>query len=106
MAASPMRGKYDTLIDRESAWEKLRARADAAAAEAAKTETAASDAREFERAHRYDGKAEAESKPRRTSSSRSDSVGEVFAKSFARQLGSKSGQAMLRGVLGSLFGKR
>jgi hypothetical protein len=33
-------------------------------------------------------------------------VTEVFAKSFARQLGSKSGQAMIRGVLGSLFGKR
>jgi hypothetical protein len=33
-------------------------------------------------------------------------VTEVFAKSFARQLGSKSGQAMIRGVLGSIFGKR
>jgi len=30
----------------------------------------------------------------------------AFAKSFARQLGSKSGQAVLRGVLGSIFGKR
>ena len=106
MAASPMRGKYDTLIDRESAWEKLRARADAATQEAAKAETAAAEAREFERARRHDSRVEAGSKPKRTSSSRSDSVGEVFAKSFARQLGSRSGQAMLRGVLGSLFGKR
>jgi hypothetical protein len=104
VAASPVRGKYDTVVDRESAWEKLRARADAAAAEAAKAETAAAEAREFERARRYDGKAEA--KPKRTSASRSDSVTEVFAKSFARQLGSRSGQAMMRGVLGSLFGKR
>jgi DNA helicase HerA-like ATPase len=106
MSASPMRGKYDTPIDRESAWEKLRARAGAAAEEAARAETAATEAREFERARRYDGKVEAEAKPRRSSSSRSDSVTEVFAKSFARQLGSKSGQAMIRGVLGSLFGKR
>ncbi|MFN7599256.1 MAG: helicase HerA-like domain-containing protein, partial [Cereibacter sp.] len=34
---------------------------------------------------------------------RGDSVTEAFAKSFARQLGSKSGQALVRGVLGSLF---
>jgi uncharacterized protein len=106
MAASPVKGKYEQSVDRESAWEKLRARADAAAAEAAKAETAATEAREFERARRYDGKDVAEAKPRRTSNSRSDSVGEVFAKSFARQLGSRSGQAMIRGVLGSLFGKR
>jgi septal ring factor EnvC (AmiA/AmiB activator) len=106
MAVSPVKGKYEQLVDRESAWEKLRARADAAAAEAAKAETAATEAREFERARRYDGKDVAEAKPKRTSSSRSDSVGEVFAKSFARQLGSRSGQAMIRGVLGSLFGKR
>jgi DNA helicase HerA-like ATPase len=106
MAASPMQGKYDTPVDRESAWEKLRARTEAAAAEAAKAEATATEAREFERARRYDGKVEAEAKPKRTSNSRSDSVTEVFAKSFARQLGSKSGQAMIRGVLGSLFGKR
>jgi hypothetical protein len=106
MAASPMRGKYDTTIDRESAWERLRARAEAAAAEAAKAETATADAREFERARRYDGTVAPQEKPRRTSNNRSDSVTEVFAKSFARQLGSKSGQAMIRGVLGSLFGKR
>jgi hypothetical protein len=106
LAASPMKGKYDTVVDRESAWEKLRARAEAAATEATRAETAAAEAREFERARRYDGRAEAEPKPRRTSSSRSDSVTEVFAKSFARQLGSRSGQAMIRGVLGSIFGKR
>jgi hypothetical protein len=33
-------------------------------------------------------------------------VTEAFAKSFARQLGSKSGQALVRGVLGSLFKAR
>jgi hypothetical protein len=30
-------------------------------------------------------------------------VAEAFAKSFARQLGSRSGQALVRGVLGGLF---
>jgi len=106
IAASPMRGKYDTPIDRESAWELIKARAEAAAAEAARDREATDASREFERARRYDGNIAPQEKPRRTSNSRSDSVTEVFAKSFARQLGSKSGQAMIRGVLGSLFGKR
>jgi hypothetical protein len=106
MAASPVRGKYDTVLDRGSAWEKLRARAEAAAREAAAAEERAAEAKSgFERARRYDGRGYAEDKPKR-SSSRSDSVGTVFAKSFARQLGSRSGQAFVRGILGSIFGKR
>ena len=43
---------------------------------------------------------------RTTSSSRSDSLGEAFAKSLARQIGGKAGQAIVRGVLGSLFRSR
>jgi DNA helicase HerA-like ATPase len=105
MAASPVKGKYDTPLDRESAWEKLRARAEQASRTAAETEAReAEEEREFERARRYDGNGYGEDKPKR-SSSRSDSIGTVFAKSFARQLGSRSSQAMIRGILGSLFGK-
>jgi DNA helicase HerA-like ATPase len=104
MAASPVKGKYDTPVDRESAAEILQARA-AQAAEAAaapKGPTLQIDPDEFNRARRYDpGQAAPAPKPR--SSSRSDSVTDAFAKSFARQLGSKSGQALVRGVLGSLF---
>jgi len=103
-AASPVAGKYDTTIDRDSAWERLRARAEKTAREAAETEArAAEEKREFDRARRYDGKTAAAPK---SGSSRSDSVGTAFAKSFARQLGTKSGQALVRGVLGSIFGKR
>ena len=104
IAASPVAGKYDTTIDRDSAWERLRARSERAAKEAAEAAAQAEeDKREFDRARRYDGKTEAA--PKR-SSSRSDSIGTAFAKSFARQLGTKSGQALVRGVLGSIFGKR
>jgi DNA helicase HerA-like ATPase len=108
VAGSPLRGKYETVVDRDSAWEKLRARAAEAAAEAARAE--AEEARqeeadrEFRNARRYEPKM-----PRKTTSTRSrssDSVGEAFAKSFARQLGTRSGQAVVRGVLGTLFGKR
>ncbi|WP_151717535.1 helicase HerA-like domain-containing protein [Gemmobacter serpentinus] len=118
MAASPVKGKYDALIDRESAYELLRARAEAAAKTAEAQETASQagsdlridpgELREFNKGRRYDGGRMAEApKPRpRSSSSRSDSVTEAFAKSFARQLGSRTGQAVVRGVLGTIFGKR
>jgi DNA helicase HerA-like ATPase len=122
MVASPVAGKYDKVVDRESAYEMLRARADAAAQEAARQDSAAQpapspwdkggaraddDADGYSRARRYDGNSEAETKPKpRSSSGRSDSVGEAFAKSFARQLGSRSGQALVRGILGSLFRSR
>ena len=119
-AASPLAGKYDTEIDRESAFEILRARAGKAAVEASRSEEAVAGSAEseaFSRGKRYGGENSSrryEAPPRTTeeapkkksSSSRSDSVGEAFAKSFARQLGSKSGQAVVRGVLGTIFGKR
>ncbi|HEX9857684.1 MAG TPA: helicase HerA-like domain-containing protein, partial [Paracoccaceae bacterium] len=105
IAASPLHGKYETVVDRDSAFERLRARTEAAArtAEAAarSAERAQSESREFNAGRRYDGG----SRPRSAGRS-SDSIGEAFAKSFARQLGTRSGQALVRGVLGSLFGKR
>ncbi|MFN7223488.1 MAG: helicase HerA-like domain-containing protein [Paracoccaceae bacterium] len=116
---SPLKGKYDTMIDRDSAYERLRAREHQAAAEAAKAEAdlarakqAGNDLRidpdEFSRGRRYDGGPTARTREpaRKTTSRTSDSVGEAFAKSFARQLGTKSGQAIVRGVLGSLFKTR
>ncbi|PLL13174.1 ATP-binding protein [Tabrizicola sp. TH137] len=120
MVQSPLKGKYDAVVDRESAYEKLRARADAAAREAAQesappapspwdrgaaTEEAADG---YRRARRYDGDRGEEAAPRRSGSAsgRSDSIGTAFAKSFARQLGTKTGQAVVRGILGSLFRSR
>ena len=119
MASSGMGAKYDTAIDRDSAYERLRAKAERAARDAAEAEErearAKEEDREFSRARRYDGGGSSgelrdfgtpsrRSAPK--SSSRSDSIGEAFAKSFARQLGTKSGQAIVRGVLGSIFGRR
>ncbi len=108
MAGSPVRGKYEQVLDRDSAYERLRARAETAAREAAEAEARqAEEKREFERARRFDADGYGADKPKRTStSSRSDSIGTAFAKSFARQLGTRSGQALVRGILGSIFGKR
>jgi len=118
MVQSPVAGKYDRVVDRESAYEKLRARADAAARDAAQAEAPQDeDARDeepaddgYRRARRYDGgraEAERETAPKpRSSAGRSDSIGTAFAKSFARQLGTKTGQAVVRGILGSLFRSR
>ncbi|WP_050526454.1 helicase HerA-like domain-containing protein [Pseudorhodobacter aquimaris] len=105
MAASPVAGKYEARFDRDSAHERLLARAEAAAKEVAEAEAAEAraetQAREFNSARRYDG-GRVTSRKARTS----DSVGTAFAKSFARQLGTKSGQALVRGILGSFFKSR
>ena len=110
LAASPMGRKYNQAVDRDSAYERLRAKSDAAAREAQQQEQdetrRVEEDREFRNARRYDGDTSAAPKKRTTTSSRSDSIGEAFAKSFARSLGSKTGQAVIRGVLGSIFKSR
>ena len=120
MAASGMGLKYDKTIDRESAHEILSKRAAGAAQEAAKADVNASGKRgaddelwdinqEFTKGRRYSPPKSAQptgsARPTapRSGSSRSDSVVETFGKSLARQLGTKTGQALVRGVLGSLF---
>ena len=109
MAASPLAGKYEAVTDRESAFEILRARAEAAAEEADAAETRAEAdegdmaAREFTAGRRYTGGRVGRSTSRPRRSSRSDSVGQAMAKSFARQVGSQAGRAVVRGVLGGLF---
>ncbi len=109
MAASPYGAKYDKTVDRDSAFERLQARATAAAKDAADTEAreeaAAEKDREFTAARRYDGKTVGRSTARK-SSSRSDSIATAFGKSLARSLGSKTGQTIVRGILGGLFKSR
>ncbi|MFC2967639.1 helicase HerA-like domain-containing protein [Acidimangrovimonas pyrenivorans] len=113
IAASPLQGKYDTPLDRDSAFEKLQRRAEAAAQEAEEKAPAEPDADDgYRAARRYGGsysratRVQAPRSPARSSSRRSDSVAETFAKSFARQLGSRTGRAVVRGILGGLFKSR
>ena len=100
MAASGMAARYDTALDRDSAHEML----------ARRTEQAArgSDADLFQMPGGSRGKPwPPAAKPApKTGSARSDSIAQTFGKSLARQLGTRTGQALVRGVLGSLVRKR
>ncbi len=112
MTSSAMGTKYNQTVDRESAYERLRAKAETAANEAAAAPEGGPtvkgwDPSEFKNARRYDGGAGAAPAPKpKSTSGGGDSIGTAFAKSFARSLGSKSGQAVIRGVLGSIFRSR
>ena len=106
IAASPVAGKYEAAVDRESAFEVLRDRAEkaAAAAEKAEAEEEAAEAREreYRAGRRYKGERVGRSTTRKRSR-RGDSIATTFAKSMARQLGSRAGRTLVRGVLGGLF---
>jgi len=77
LQSSPLRGRYEQTLDRESAFEILKARADTA-------QPAQPPAR----------------------SSRRSSPGEALITSAARAIGSQLGRQIIRGILGSLFGSR
>lgn len=109
IAGSVMGAKYRQSIDRDSAYERLQRRAAEAAQEAAQAQSPATQdaAPEFQNARRYQPSSLPRSpKPSKAAASRSDSIGTTLAKSFARSLGSKAGQQLVRGVLGSLFKSR
>ncbi|HET8733795.1 MAG TPA: helicase HerA-like domain-containing protein [Anaeromyxobacteraceae bacterium] len=83
LKASPVRGKYDATVDRESAYERLTARA----------------AERVEEAPPPRGRGRA-AEPH---SEIADTLG-AMAKSVARSAGTQIGREIVRGVLGSLFG--
>jgi len=97
IAASPLAGHYEKQVDRESAYEKLKARAEQVAQEKAQQEqpkqgSLASDIL-FGKTGPRGGK-------------QSQGLIEAMAKSAARTVGSQVGRELIRGVLGSLLGKR
>ncbi|WP_421907601.1 helicase HerA-like domain-containing protein [Mameliella sp.] len=103
MAGSEMAGKYDTAIDRDSAHEILRARAEAAAkaAEAAEREEEEAAAREFRAARRYSGARVSRSTSRPVR--RGKSFGRAMGDMVMKELTGTTGRRIVRGVLGSLF---
>jgi len=89
MRRSPFSGRYEQEIDRESAYELLR-----------------------KKAERQDDEAVEEQQvkqPEKTISSQSrgrQSVGEALLKSAARSIGNTVGRQIIRGIMGSLLGGR
>jgi DNA helicase HerA-like ATPase len=83
MKASQVKGKYDETVDRESAYERLQARAAERSAEAP---------RPVGRGRAVEPRSEV-----------ADTLG-AMAKSVARSAGTQIGRELVRGILGSLFG--
>ena len=106
LATSPVAGKYETALDRRSAHEILKERAEAAAQEAAEAEDRAEQAdtaaREFNTARRYSGARVGRSSSR-APRSRSDSFGEAIADVVMQELKGTTGRRIVRGILGGLF---
>jgi uncharacterized protein len=90
---SPIKAAYDQPVDRESAYELLNERQEAA----------------MKRREEQAGREAAEKEARRagrSGGSRRESAGQAFVKSVARAVGSSLGRQIMRGILGSIIGGR
>jgi DNA helicase HerA-like ATPase len=87
LAASPYAGQYDDVIDRDSAYERLAARA--SAIEETQKPLESKEQREMP-------------KPKRKGRQR-QGVADVFIKSLVRSIGGRAGRSLIRGIMGSLF---
>ena len=86
---SPIKGRYDEAVDRESAYEKLRDRA-----------------KEMQVRQEEVEKQKAIEKAKPKGGRRRQSTGEAFVKSAVRAIGSQVGRQIVRGIMGSFFGGR
>ncbi|MFC7301584.1 helicase HerA-like domain-containing protein [Cognatiluteimonas weifangensis] len=100
-AGSPVGGKYDRAVDRESAAEMLAKKAEAATAkaEAPVAQDAATDAAE-------DGGIGRKVSEWMWGTRRRQGAVETMTKQAARTVGNQIGRQILRGVLGNIFGGR
>ena len=100
MRASVMSGRYDTVRDRESAYERLTQRVEPRPQQQRRQNPWDAGGRDQEPAR--------ETRPPPRPSTRAPStrqrqgVGETFAKSIASSVGREIGRALLRGLMGSL----
>ncbi|WP_448586966.1 helicase HerA-like domain-containing protein [Thermaurantiacus sp.] len=101
LATSPLAGRYDERVDRESAYEVLSGRAAARAAEA----EAAKAAKDAERAARERARSEAAAARayRRTPQGQAEAALKSVAASAGRTIANQIGRSLARGLLGGLF---
>ncbi len=91
ISRSPFNDRYDEELDRESAYEVLKQRAEQIVEEEAKSKTA----RRKKAASSSSGRSRSR-----------QSAGEAMLKSAARSIGSQIGRQLIRGIMGSLLGGR
>ena len=108
MSSSDLGAKYNTPLDRVSAYEKLSQRATQAAQDAQDTDDHLEDeapaVREFQAARRYSGTRVGRSGSRRIGSK--DTIGSAMSEALIKELKGTTGRRIIRGVLGSLFKAR
>ena len=108
MGMSPISGKYEEAIDRESASEVLdkrqeEARNAAMIAEKEEQERKLDVDRVYNMARRFDVNSQARTTRTRQTSRGTDSATDAFVKSMMRSVGTRAGNAIVRSVLGSVF---
>ncbi|MES1989777.1 MAG: helicase HerA-like domain-containing protein [Pseudomonadota bacterium] len=94
MAASPVRGRYDKALDRESAYELLNKRQDKEQSDARDAADAKAEAKEQTRQEKAPTK--------RQGASSTERVITNLASSAARSIGTQVGRAIFRSILGSI----
>jgi DNA helicase HerA-like ATPase len=97
MSSSLVAGIYEKAVDRESAFETLKAKAEVRMAQEAEAEAA-------EQAEEQAEKEAKEAARAAGGSRRTDTLVESLGKSVARSVGSSLGRQIVRGVLGGIFG--
>lgn len=106
IALSELDQKYADPIDRNSAYEMLKQRADQAAVEAAKSEEAAEEespqASAYNAGRRYSGSRVPRSTSRRVKR-QSDTISSAVATAVIKELKGTTGRRIVRGILGGLF---
>ncbi len=107
MDASPMAGKYEERLDRNSASEMLAKRAEEAAKAAEEAEAleeqAAEEEREHRRGRRYSGTGTSERSSSRGRKRSTGGWGDKLASTVVRELTGTTGRRIVRGILGGLF---
>jgi uncharacterized protein len=90
ISRSPLKGNYDELIDRESAYEILKQRAE----------------QELQTAPEQQASEKSTNKQRSNKGSNRQSYAEAISKSVLRSIGSSLGRQLVRGIMKTFLGKR
>ncbi|WP_072789650.1 helicase HerA-like domain-containing protein [Cognatishimia maritima] len=107
MAASDLDTKYRDTVDRRSAFEILKSRAEQAAEDAerleAKEDNMSAPDREFASGRRYNGSRVGKSTSRRVGRGSQKTFGEQMTQMVVKELTGTTGRKLVRGILGGLF---